>query len=126
MSLVQDNRTLAAPGEGVAQCPVDHTAWSHKKSVRPLADGTAPVERDSRGVWHVRGFEEARAVLRSSETQQAGFKAELVTAGNALTNRPILYQEGKVHQEQRTKTARFFTPKTVSAQYRQMMERLAN
>src|SRR5690242_9610159 len=126
MSLVQDNPSTQAPVDGPARCPVDHNAIAQKKSVRPQSEGTAPVERDSRGVWHVRGFEEARAVLRSSETQQAGFKAELVTAGNALSNRPILYQEGKVHQEQRTKTARFFTPKTVSAQYRQLMERLAD
>ncbi len=126
MSLVQDNQTKATPVADAARCPVDHTALSHKKSVRPRSEGKAPVEQDSRGIWHVRGFEEARVVLRSSATQQAGFKAELVTAGSALTNRPILYQEGKVHQEQRTKTARFFTPKTVSAQYRQLMERVAN
>src|SRR5690242_16808564 len=105
MSLVQDKPSTHPPGADPGRCPVDHNAIGQKKSVRPRPEGTTPVERDSRGVWHVRGFEEARAVLRSSETQQAGFKAELVTAGNALTNRPILYQEGKVHQEQRTKTA---------------------
>jgi cytochrome P450 len=122
MSLVQDQPSTQAP----ARCPVDHHALARKRSVRPRSEGTARAEQDSRGVWHVRGFEEVRTVLRSSATQQAGFKAELVTAGNALSNRPILYQEGKVHQEQRTKTARFFTPKTVSTQYRQMMERLAD
>ena len=126
MSLVQDNRSTQAPVDGPARCPVDHGAVAQKKSVRPLPDGAPLVDQDSQRVWHVRGFEEARAVLRSSETQQAGFKAELVTAGNPLSNRPILYQEGKVHQEQRTKTARFFTPRTVSAQYRQLMERLAD
>lgn len=39
---------------------------------------------------------------------------------------PILYLEGKLHQEQRRRTARFFTPKAVSTTYRQMMERLAD
>jgi cytochrome P450 len=126
MSVVQDKPSTHAPGADPARCPVDHHVAAEKKSVRPRSEGTAPVEQDSRGVWHVRGFEEVRTVLRSSETQQAGFKAELVATGKALTNRPILYQEGKIHQEQRTKTARFFTPKTVSTQYRQMMERLAD
>ena len=43
-----------------------------------------------------------------------------------MKNRPILYQEGKVHQQQRKQTARFFTPKTVSTNYRQFMEQLAD
>jgi cytochrome P450 len=41
-------------------------------------------------------------------------------------NQSILYQEGKVHQQQRKQTARFFTPKTVSTSYRQMMETLSD
>jgi cytochrome P450 len=73
----------------------------------------------------VRGFDEARAVLRATATRQAGFNAELVRSGS-LTRHPILYQEGKVHQEQRAKTARFFTPNTVSTQYRALMETLAD
>jgi cytochrome P450 len=118
--------TEAAPtGEGTARCPVDHSARSYKKSIRPVPDGTAPLEQDAAGVWHVRGFAEARAVLRSAATRQAGFNAELVVSGS-LTRHPILYQEGKVHQDQRAKTARFFTPKTVSTQYRAMMEALAD
>jgi cytochrome P450 len=41
-------------------------------------------------------------------------------------NVPILYQEGKVHQQQRKQTARFFTPKAVSRDYRRLMETLAD
>ena len=109
-----------------ARCPVHHMEPATKKSVRPGGYRGAAVERDSSGTWHIRGFEEARAILRNSATKQAGFKAELVTAGSSFTNRPILYQEGKEHQEQRTKTARFFTPKTVSTRYRELMERLSD
>jgi cytochrome P450 len=94
--------------------------------MRPVADSGAPLERDAAGVWQVRGFEEARAILRSSATRQAGFRAELITRGSPLSRQPILYQEGKVHQEQRAKTARFFTPKAVSTNYRQLMERVAD
>jgi cytochrome P450 len=39
---------------------------------------------------------------------------------------PILFLEGKPHQEQRKRAARFFTPKVVSTNYRQVMERLAD
>jgi cytochrome P450 len=39
---------------------------------------------------------------------------------------PILYQEGKEHNEQRKQTARFFTPKAVSDNYRQMMNKMAD
>ena len=114
-----------ARAEPAVRCPVQHTGAPRKKSVRPAGGAGrsgAPVGRSRRGAWHVRGFAEARAILRSGDTRQAGFKAELVTAGSALTNVPILYQHGKAHQEQRTKTARFFTPRTVSTNYRQLME----
>jgi cytochrome P450 len=107
-------------------CPVDYAHGAYKKSVRPHPSDGVLIERDSNGVWQVRGFEEVRAILRSNNTKQAGFRAELVNMGNALRNRPILYQEGKVHQEQRTKTARFFTPRTVSNKYRRLMERLSD
>ena len=41
-------------------------------------------------------------------------------------NTPILYQEGKAHHTQRQQTARFFTPKAVSTNYRQLMETYAD
>ncbi len=109
----------------VAHCPIDHSAWSWQKTV-PTVPSTGPsVERDAEGVWHVRGFEAARAVLRSANTKQAGFNAEMIARIPQMMNQPILYQDGKVHQQQRKQTARFFTPKAVSDNYRQVMERLA-
>jgi cytochrome P450 len=122
MSLTQTTEPLATP----AECPVDHRAYGSKKSVRPSALGAPRLQPDGRGGWQVGGFEEARAILRSSATRQAGFQAEMVNEHAGLSNPPILYQHGKVHQEQRAKTARFFAPKTVSANYRRMMETLAD
>jgi cytochrome P450 len=58
---------------------------------------------------------------------QAGFNADVVEkTSSSSTNKPILYQEGKVHNQQRKQTARFFTPKTVSSNYRQLVEMLSD
>ncbi len=113
--------------EARARCPIDHTAWSQQKTARTTEPGNLPIERDADGVWQVRGCEEVRAILRSADTRQAGFKAELLERiPTGIRNSPILYQEGKAHQLQRKQTARFFTPKAVSSDYRLLMERLAD
>ena len=121
--------TSAAPA--AERCPVDHSAfsraYSHQKTApAPEPAGAPVVERDPDGVWHVRGFETARQVLRHTETRQAGFKAELMDHMPGQQNKPILYQEGKDHLQQRKQTARFFTPTTTSAKYRALMEKLAD
>lgn len=109
------------------RCPIDHSAWSQQKTARAAEPDSPPIERDAAGVWQVRGFEEARAILRSADTRQAGFKAALLERlPSAMKNLPILYQEGKTHQLQRKRAARFFTPKAVSSTYRLLMERLAD
>lgn len=114
--------------DSAARCPIDHSQWSHQKTARTAEPLAAPdIECDEPGLWHVRGFNEARAILRHSDTKQAGFNAELMEkVSSQMQNRPIIYQEGKEHQLQRKQTARFFTPKTVSSNYRQLMERLVN
>lgn len=114
------------PDTSMSGCPVDHTAYSRQKTARVPERPGAPIERDAAGTWHVRDFETARAILRGTDTAQAGFKAEMIESIPGTTNVPILYQEGKVHQQQRRQTARFFTPKTVSGDYRQLMERAAD
>ena len=120
------DRPPAPTGAPTRACPVDHTTFGSKKSRRPAAPGAPPIDQDARGGWQVRGFEEARAILRHSAARQAGFNAELVLEHAVLTNPPILDPQGKPHQEQRAKTARFFTPKTVSANYRRLMEALSD
>ncbi len=113
-------------GGSAEECPIDHAAWSKQKTARAVEPVGIPIECDEAGVWHVRGFEEARAILRSGDTKQAGFRAEMIGNVPHMNNKPILYQEGKVHHAQRKQTARFFTPKTVSANYRGMMEQLVD
>lgn len=109
------------------RCPIDHTTWSQQKTARAAEPTSVPIERDAEGVWQVRGCEEARTILRSAHTKQAGFKAELLEQlPTGIKNSPILYQEGKAHQLQRRQTARFFTPRAVSSDYRLLMERLAD
>jgi cytochrome P450 len=76
-------------------------------------------------VWHVRGFAEARAVMRSDATRQAGFGAEMIEKLPTYMNPPILYLEGEPHHEQRRQTARFFTPRTTERSYREFMEQYA-
>ncbi len=109
-----------------SKCPIDHSAISEQKTTRSVELAGRAIEQDEQGVWHVRSFNAARAILRSPDTKQAGFNAEIVTHVPGQTNIPILYQEGKAHQLQRKQTARFFTPKTVSENYRQLMEKLSD
>ena len=112
--------------ETSGKCPVEHGALPQRKTARHVEDSLHPIERDAEGVWQVYGFAEARNILRnSSATKQAGFNAEQIAKIPGLLNRPILYMEGKDHHQQRKQTARFFTPKTVSTNYRQFIERLA-
>jgi len=109
-------------------CPVDHShPYGSQKTAREVEPTDRPLERDARGVWHVRDFELARTVLRSTATKQAGFKADLLEkVPGTLTNPPILYMEGKEHLEQRKQTARYFTPATTDKRYRQFMTELAD
>lgn len=84
----------------------------------------AAVER-GRDRWHVRSHAAARQVLRSAEaTRQAGFNSEAMS-GTTL-KQPVLFQDGDEHRRQRTAIARFFTPRTVDADYRGLMEALAD
>jgi cytochrome P450 len=124
MQLIQDESPT--PTQAL-QCPIDHTSHARQKTARS-SQGIGPrIAPDDAGVWQVRGFEEARAILRSSSaTRQAGFGAEMLSRVPGQRQQPILYQEGKAHQQQRKQTARFFTPKTVSSSYRQMMETLSD
>ncbi|GAA2251774.1 cytochrome P450 [Streptomyces amakusaensis] len=91
-------------------------------------DGTAgecPVVRGDDGVWEVRGYEEARAVLRATATVQAGLGVEMVSKLPKGVRRPVLYRDGPEHREHRRQTARFFTPRRVDEHYREIMVRVA-
>jgi len=121
--------TMPKPTSRAASgCPIDHSKfYGYQKTTRAVEPPDRPIERDARGVWHVRDFEMARAVLRSTVTKQAGFKAEIIEkVPGMVTNPPILYMEGKEHLEQRKQTARYFTPAATSKNYRQFMTDLAD
>ncbi len=122
-----NEETSTPTNETTARCPVDHSAWSWQKTPPPteVIEGPA-VEQDVDGTLHIRNFEVMRTILRSPHTKQAGFNAEGVARLPVSMKPPILYQEGKEHNIQRKQTARFFTPKAVSDNYRQMMDELAD
>ncbi len=106
-------------------CPVEHISVSHKKTC--LQELVGPdIECDASGTWQIRNFDLTRSILRNSNTRQAGFRAELLAQVPHIIRQPILYQDGKLHHEQRRQTARFFAPRTVSLKYRELMEKLAD
>lgn len=108
------------------RCPVDHKIYSQQKTARVVEATDLPLACDEAGIWHVRNFEEARAILRSPHTKQAGFNADMIAKLPSAIRAPILYQEGKTHHQQRKQTARFFAPKVVSSRYRVLMEKFAD
>ncbi|WP_151774015.1 cytochrome P450 [Streptomyces abyssomicinicus] len=102
-----------------------------RKASRPAGDtdpsgaGGCPVRLGADGVWRVAGVEEARAVLRSHDTVQAGLGVESTEKLPSFYRRPVLYRDGPEHREDRRQTARFFTPRRVDRHYRPVMERVA-
>ncbi|MBC8163600.1 MAG: cytochrome P450 [Roseiflexaceae bacterium] len=104
------------------RCPVHHT----QRKTQHVAATPAPIERSADGVWHIHGYAEARAVLRGEQTRQSGFRAEMMDVLPISIKRPILFQEGQPHHEQRRQTARFFTPKFTSEHYTALMESQAD
>jgi hypothetical protein len=96
-----------------------------RKSAAMAAGSEARVRKLANGGIKVESFALTRKILRSGGTRQAGFMAELVTRATAKGSTPVLFQEGEVHQKQRTATARFFAPRIVTTRYRDLMDRLS-
>lgn len=96
---------------------------SERKAERPGEPSEPRVERAGR-MWHLRAAAPARDVLRARHsTTQAGFTAEYIPQGR-LEHRPILISDGPVHDEQRSRVARFFAPAVVAG-YLELMEECA-
>lgn len=91
-----------------------------------IAAPSQPLYLGSDGRWHVTGFAEARAILQA-DVRQAGFKAETMQQipARLRIEKPVLFQDGEAHREQRRQTARFFTPKAVQERYLPLMESVA-
>ena len=107
-------------------CPVDHSKLSEQRTSRETLAGRPAIEQRANGEWHIYGYAEAKTVLRSAHTRQAGFHAEEMEKLPRTMRDPILFQEGQSHREQRTKTARFFTPVRTDEAYRGFMEAFAD
>jgi cytochrome P450 len=72
----------------------------------------------------LRSHDLVKQVLRAGTgTRQAGFNAEL--ASRTGLRQPVLFEDGPAHHEHRTAIARFFTPATIDADYRSMMDEAA-
>src|SRR5579875_1528747 len=100
--------------------------WGGEQKTARIPERAEPaIERDQAGIWHIRSFKAARAILRSGAVRQAGFKAEVLKRLPHLMRLPLLFSDGQDHQQQRRQTARFFAPRVVSEQYRDLMERLS-
>jgi cytochrome P450 len=104
---------------------MDDAQGGARKVDRNSAPPGCPVSRAADGSWQVHGYAAARAVLRSTETRQAGLGIETVARLPLRIRRPVLYQDGPGHREQRRQTARFFTPRRVNEHYREAMVRIA-
>ncbi len=115
--------TSDMPNEQSNGCPVDHNA---RKTARGEVLSTQRLNVDENGLWHARGHDEVRTILRSNNVKQAGFGAELVAKMPANMRPPVLHLEGEVHHDLRRKTARFFTPNYTDANYRSLMEKLCD
>jgi cytochrome P450 len=83
--------------------------------------------RDDEGTIHVHSHALARSVLRATETEQAGFGADLLKKFKTpVMRQPVIFLEGQEHQELRRATARFFAPRAVEENYLALMEREAD
>ena len=105
-----------------AETPVE----SDRKIARgELAPG-CPVHAGPDDVWHIQDFHTARAMLRSTETRQAGFGAEQAVKLEGRMRMPVLFRDGPEHREHRRQTAKYFTPRRVETAYASLMDRLAD
>ncbi|MEU9135141.1 cytochrome P450 [Streptomyces sp. NPDC048404] len=97
-----------------------------RKIRRDHTGPSCPIDQRDDGTWQVRGYPTARAVLRSTDTVQAGLGIETVEKLPARIRRPVLYRDGAEHREHRRQTARYFTPRRVQEHYRELTERVTH
>ena len=91
-----------------------------RRAKRPKEAEGPRVERAG-AVVRIRSYEAARQVLRERRrTTQAGFTAEFIPKG-ALRHHPILMSDGPLHDQQRSRVARFFAPTVVARRHTELM-----
>ena len=80
------------------------------------------LEKDAQGTWHVRGYAEARDLLKE-ELVQDGFNAEeLRKAGFD----GVLYMSGEPHRQMRAAIAKYFSPATVQNTHMAIIQKTAD
>ena len=89
------------------------TLQTDSKTATTPYQNTPRVEKDPEGVWHVRGYAEAKELLKE-DLLQDGFAAENVLKSGLD---PVLYQHGDPHRVQRAAIAKYFSPTTVSQKH---------
>lgn len=110
------SETTRRPALARAREPDDRiTALAAERRAAPA------LERTPDGTVVIGSHALAQRILRSRETEQAGFNADLVRR-LPQRNVSILFREGEAHRRQRNAVARFFTPAAVATRYRAVME----
>lgn len=104
---------------------IQHTRASSTACPHPSSEVARPARSESRPPLRIDDFVGAREVLRSPDLRQAGFNAELVARFIGRAHAPVLYQDGELHQRQRSATARFFAPRVVATRYRALIEQMS-
>ncbi|HET9905929.1 MAG TPA: cytochrome P450 [Anaerolineales bacterium] len=94
----------------------------HSKTVPAPYKSDPRIERDSNGTWHVRGYAEARDLLKEEMIQEGFNAADLRKAGFEA----VLYQHGEPHRQSRAAIARFFSPTTVQQSHIPLIESTAD
>ncbi|MCU0463415.1 MAG: cytochrome P450 [Anaerolineae bacterium] len=114
------NANIAAAAEA-AGCPY------HRRAAEPAAKSHRTVEQLPDGTWLVRGYREARQILRAELTKQSGFMSNLATqSGGVIQRLPVLFMDGPDHKAMRQESGKFFTPSAVDRNYREMIDQLSD
>lgn len=95
---------------------------NHSRTVPASYKNDPRIEKDSTGTWHVRGYAEARDLLKE-EMIQEGFNAEDIRKSGFDA---VLYQHGEPHRQSRAGIAKFFSPATVQQSHMPLIERTAD
>lgn len=90
------------------------------------SSGSCPRIKQTGKVWKIGSHSIAQQILQARhQTTQAGFTAEAIPQG-VFRHHPILISDGPVHDEQRKKVGRFFSPRFVNKNYGELMTDTAN
>ena len=95
---------------------------NHSQTVPTSYKNDPRIEKDSTGTWHVRGYAEARGLLKE-EMLQEGFHAEDIRKSGFDA---VLYQHGEPHRQSRAAIAKFFSPTTVQQSHMPLIENTAD